>query len=93
MLAVLSILLNVFNVLAFYRAPSMLRSGRMNKADMANNEARRLNVAPGNAADQMDSVVNLIIKALRSGRSAELPGLGTIKPGKRWVFYPDKRKS
>jgi len=92
MLAVLSILLIVINVLAFYRIQAMLRSGRMNKAEMANNEARRLNVDPGNAADQMDSAVNRIIKALRSGRSADLPGLGTIKPGKCWVFYPLKRK-
>jgi nucleoid DNA-binding protein len=70
----------------------MVGSERMKKAELANNEARRLRVAPGNAADQMDRVVNQITRALRSGRSAELPGLGTIQPGKRWIFYPEKRK-
>jgi nucleoid DNA-binding protein len=58
----------------------------MDKANLANYEARRLGVAPGNAADQLDSVVTRIIRALKSGREAELPGLGTIRPGKRWVF-------
>ena len=65
----------------------------MKKAELANHEARRLRVPPGNAADQMDCVVNRIIRALRSGRSAELPGLGTIQPGKRWIFHPVKRKT
>ncbi len=70
----------------------MLLSGRMKKAELANHEARRQRVAPGDAADQMDRVVNRIIRALRSGRPAELPGLGTIQPGKRWIFHPEKRK-
>jgi hypothetical protein len=71
----------------------MIVSGRMKKAELANHEARRQRVAPGNAADQMDLVVNQIIRALRSGRVAVLPGLGTIQPGKRWVFHPEKRKA
>ncbi len=70
----------------------MVGFGRMNKAEVANHEARRRRVAPGSAADQMDRAVNQIIRALRSGRSAELPGLGTIQPGKRWIFHPDKRQ-
>jgi nucleoid DNA-binding protein len=70
----------------------MVRFGRMKKAELANYEGRRQRVAPGNAADQMDRVVNEIIGALRSGRSAELPGLGTIHPGKRWVFHPEERE-
>ena len=64
----------------------------MKKAELANQEARRLHVDPGNAADQMDGVVNRIVRALRSGKTAELPGLGTIKPGRRWKFQPEKRK-
>lgn len=70
----------------------MLASGRMKKAELANQEGRRQRVAPGNAADQMDRVVNQIVRALRSGRPAELPGLGTIQPGKRWKFLPERRK-
>ena len=71
--------------------PHMLGSGRMKKAELANHEARRQRVPPGHAADQMDRVVNQIIRELRSGRPAELPGLGTIQPGKRWVFPPEKK--
>ena len=65
----------------------------MKKAELVNHEARRLRVAPGNAADQMDRVVARIIRTLRSGESAELPGLGTIQPGKRWTFRPSKKKT
>jgi hypothetical protein len=64
----------------------------MKKAELANHEGRRRRVAPASAADQMDLAVNQIVRALRSGQSAELPGLGTIQPGKRWVFRPEKRK-
>ena len=65
----------------------------MKKAELANHEARRLRVAPGSAADQMDRAVSQIIRALRRGRAAELPGLGTIEPGKRWKFHPEKRRA
>jgi hypothetical protein len=92
MFSVLSILLIVFSQLGINVIRAVLGSWRMNKAEMANKEARRLRVAPGSAADQLDSVVSCIIKALRSGRPAELPGLGRIEPGKRWVFHPEKRK-
>lgn len=53
-------------------------------------------MAPEQAADQVDQAVNRILRALRSGQSARLPGLGTLLPsggtdgkgtaGKRWVF-------
>lgn len=64
----------------------------MNKAELATHEGRRQRIATGNAADQMDKVVSRIVRALRSGQPAELPGLGTIEPGKHWVFHPEKRK-
>lgn len=38
------------------------------------------------AADQMDRVVDRIIRILRGGKPARLPGLGTISPGKKWTF-------
>jgi hypothetical protein len=63
----------------------------MKKAELAIQEARRQRVAPGDAADQMDRAVNRIIRVLRSGQPAELPGLGTIQPGKRWTFHPERR--
>ena len=70
----------------------MVVFGRMKKAELANHEARRQRVAPGDAADQMDRAVNQIVKGLRSGKPAQLPGLGTIQPGKRWIFHPEKRE-
>jgi len=64
----------------------------MKKVEIANHEGRRRRVDPADAADQMDLAVNQIIRALRSGRAAVLPGLGTIQPGKRWIFRPEKAK-
>ncbi len=73
----------------------------MKKAELADYEGRRQRVAPGNAADQMDRVVTQIIRTLRKGGPAELPGLGIIEPSrkagetgrKRWVFRPERRKA
>lgn len=71
----------------------------MKKRELAQRVADERGVAPAAAADQMDTAVNQIIRSLRSGQSAELPGLGTITPragapGKKWVFRrePGKRK-
>jgi nucleoid DNA-binding protein len=64
----------------------MLSVGRMKKRELAQHVAETKGVAPGTAADQMDQVVNELVRALKSGQAARLPGLGTIKPGKRWVF-------
>jgi len=48
--------------------------------------ARQQGVAPGTAADEKDRAVGRLVRALREGRPARLPGLGTISPGKRWLF-------
>jgi hypothetical protein len=64
----------------------------MKKQELAHHEARRQRVAPGDAADQMDRAVNRIVRMLRNGHAAHLPGLGTIQPGKRWTFRPEKEK-
>jgi hypothetical protein len=42
------------------------------------------------ADQQMDLVVNRIIRTLRGGKPARLPGLGTITPGKKWAFQPER---
>jgi hypothetical protein len=42
------------------------------------------------SADQMDLAVNRIIRTLRGGKPARLPGLGTITPGKKWAFQPEQ---
>jgi len=69
----------------------MLVFGCMKKRELANHVAEQQGVAPARAADQVDRAVNKIIRALKNGQSARLPGLGTITPdadatGKRWVF-------
>jgi nucleoid DNA-binding protein len=61
----------------------------MKKSELAKEMARRNGGDAGHAADQLDSVVNAIIRTLRSGKPARLPGLGTITPGKQWTFLPE----
>ena len=67
----------------------MLAFERMKKADLIKQVASQSGVAPGAAADQMDKAVHQILRALRSGKAARLPGLGTIRPGKQWIFRPE----
>ena len=62
----------------------------MKKSDLAKQIGERQGVEPGDAADQMDRAVNKLVRALRQGKAARLPGLGTIKPGKPWTFHPEK---
>jgi nucleoid DNA-binding protein len=65
----------------------------MNKSDLARDVARRRGVKTGDAADEMDRVVNQIIRTLKRGHPAHIPGLGTITPGKRWTFRQDQNES
>jgi hypothetical protein len=65
----------------------------MKKFDLARDVARRRGLKTGDAADQMDRVVNQIIRTLRAGRPARLPGLGTITPGKEWTFKQERNES
>jgi nucleoid DNA-binding protein len=58
----------------------------MKKRELAEQVARTQGIPAGTAADHMDQAVNEIIRALKKGQSARLPGLGTITPGKRWVL-------
>jgi nucleoid DNA-binding protein len=62
----------------------------MKKSDLATEIARRNGEDASHAADQLDSVVNGIIRKLRSGKAARLPGIGTITPGKQWTFLPER---
>lgn len=38
-------------------------------------------VTPAKAADQVDKVVHEMLRKLRKGQQASLPGVGTIAPG------------
>lgn len=53
----------------------------MRKTDLAIRLARDGRVTAAQAADQLDRVVHCILKAVRSGRAARLPGLGRFLPG------------
>jgi hypothetical protein len=69
----------------------VLTSRQMKKSALTKEMARRNGGDAGHAADQLDSVVNAIIRTLRSGKAARLPGLGTITPGKQWTFLPERK--
>jgi nucleoid DNA-binding protein len=62
----------------------------MKKSDLVREITKQKGGEAGCAADQMDLAVNRILRALRSGKSAHLPGLGTINPGKEWIFKPER---
>ena len=64
----------------------------MKKSALARDVAKRHGLKTGDAADQMDRVVNQIIRTLKAGRPARLPGLGTITPGKRWTFKQERNE-
>jgi nucleoid DNA-binding protein len=61
----------------------------MKNTDIAQQIARETGVTHGEAADQLDEVVTSILRSLKKGRSADLPGLGQlrrdIKGGLRFV--------
>jgi nucleoid DNA-binding protein len=58
----------------------------MKKSELTKKVARKHSIEPGAAADSMDRLVNEIIRALRRGEEAHLPGLGKLIPGKHWAF-------
>ena len=55
----------------------------MKKDDLAERLARRSHINKAKAADQLDTVVHDILRKLRSGKSAPLPGVGVLTPGKK----------
>jgi hypothetical protein len=69
----------------------VLLSRQMKKSQQLVREITRQNGGNAvDAADQMDRAVDRIIRILRGGKAARLPGLGTISPGKTWTFKPDR---
>lgn len=65
---------------------------QMKKSDLVREIAKRNGVAAGEAADLLDTAVTQVIRALRAGRPARLPGLGAILPGRRWTFRRDSNE-
>jgi len=59
----------------------------MKKEQLAKRLAKESGISAAAAADQLDSVLTAILRRVRQGQSASLPGLGTFLPGGRMVFY------
>jgi nucleoid DNA-binding protein len=51
----------------------------MKNTDLAEQIARETGLSHGQAADQLDEVISSILKTLKKGRSASLPGLGRFR--------------
>jgi nucleoid DNA-binding protein len=52
----------------------------MKKPDIAKRMARQTGVSEAEAADRLDHVVHQILRKLRQGKAASLPGLGRFTP-------------
>jgi hypothetical protein len=60
---------------------------RMKKDELARRLARDAGISTAAAADQLDEVLSGILRRIRQGQSASLPGLGTFLPGLSPEFY------
>jgi hypothetical protein len=59
----------------------------MKRQQLARRLARESGITPAAAADQLDCVLNDILKRVRRGQCASLPGLGTFWPGPKPEFF------
>jgi nucleoid DNA-binding protein len=59
----------------------------MKKEQLAKRLARESGISMAAAADQLDGVLNGLLRRIRQGRSASLPGLGTFIPGPQPEFH------
>ena len=61
----------------------------MKKEQVARRLAKESRMSPGAAADQVDRILNDLLKHVRKGQSASLPGLGTFRSGRDQDFQFD----
>jgi hypothetical protein len=61
--------------------PACYSNGGMKKPEMAKRLARRSGVSAAQAADRLDEAVYQILRKLRRGQEAPLPGLGKFRIG------------
>jgi hypothetical protein len=83
-------LLNAISSLGIQLDLGVVLSRQMKKSGLAREMAQQNGGDTGHAADQLDRVINRIIRTLRSGKPARLPGLCTITPGKQWTFQQER---
>lgn len=55
----------------------------MNKSDLVKMLASQANVPPADAADELDRLVNNILRNLRRGVPVSLRGLGVLQPNRK----------
>ncbi len=65
----------------------------MKKLALAELLAKQTNVSTGAAADDLDRVVHDILKRLRKGRPASVPGLGTFILGKDSIIRFERSRA
>jgi nucleoid DNA-binding protein len=54
----------------------------MKKEQIARRLAKESHISPAAAADQLDRIVSEVLKRLRKGEAASIPGLGSFRAGK-----------
>jgi len=60
---------------------------RTKKEQLAKRLAKVSGISTAAAADQLDGILSGLLRRVRQGRSASLPGLGTFLPGPQPEFY------
>jgi nucleoid DNA-binding protein len=65
----------------------------MDKKDFTKQYAKRTGSTPVEAADQIDSVVNDLLRRLRAGQPASLPGFGPLLPATKGTKAKTKLKT
>ena len=63
----------------------------MKKEELARRLARQSHITTAAAADQLDRVVHEILRRVRTGQSASLPGLGVFRPDQKLGFHFDAK--
>ncbi len=59
----------------------------MKKEQLAKRLAKESGISTAAAADQLDGILSGILRRVRQGHSARLPGLGTFLPGPKTEFH------
>jgi len=63
----------------------------MKKQDIAQRLARKARISNAAAADRLDGIIHDILAELKKGRTVNLPGLGTFKPGRKLNFEFERK--